>query len=65
MNASDVTATSGTITITNKAQKEYNLPKTGGSGIERLMAAGIALAVTAAYVLGYQAFKKYQSGGQL
>lgn len=65
VNASDVTATSGTITITNKAQKEYNLPKTGGSGIERLMAAGIALAVTAAYVLGYQAFRKYQSGGQL
>ncbi len=62
--ASDVTATSGTITITNKQIKTYNLPKTGGMGVELVLFLGAIVASLAALLLSLKLYKGFQGGGR-
>lgn len=62
--ASDVTATSGTITITNKQIKTYNLPKAGGMGVEPVLFLGAIVASLAALLLSLKLYKGFQGGGR-
>ena len=61
--ASDVTSTGGEITITNKAQKAYNLPKTGGSGAQSLVIAGLTISGLAALLLLLKSYKNQEGNG--
>lgn len=62
---SDVAVSSGTITITNKAQKAYNLPKTGGIGLEPVYLWGIILVALGILLLSLKLYRTYQGGGLL
>ncbi|WP_422803825.1 Cna B-type domain-containing protein [Streptococcus sp. FT1-106] len=62
---SDVAVSSGTITITNKAQKAYNLPKTGGIGLEPVYLWGIILVALGILLLSLRLYRTYQGGGLL
>ncbi|MCI7678382.1 MAG: Cna B-type domain-containing protein [Streptococcus orisratti] len=62
---SDVAVSSGTITITNKAQKAYNLPKTGGIGLEPVYLWGIILVALGILLLSLKLYRTYQGGGFL
>lgn len=57
---SEVTATSDTITITNKANKQYALPKTGGSGVKSFVIAGITISGLAALLLLLKSYKNQE-----
>lgn len=60
---SEVTATSDTITITNKANKQYALPKTGGSGAQSLVIAGLTISGLAALLLLLKSYKNQEGNG--
>lgn len=62
---SDVAVSSGTITIINKAQKAYNLPKTGGIGLEPVYLWGIILVALGILLLSLKLYRTYQGGGLL
>lgn len=64
-NPAEVTATNGSLTIINKAKKQYNLPNTGGPGIVGLRMMGMALAVLSLLLLSIKLFKNYQRGENL
>lgn len=52
--------TSGTITITNKKQKGYVLPNTGGSGLRLLIGMGIAVTLLSSSLLIYKSYQRYR-----
>lgn len=54
--------TSGTITITNKKQKGYVLPNTGGSGLRLLIGMGITLTLLSSSLLVYKFYQQYRKG---
>lgn len=56
--------TSGTITITNKKQKGYVLPNTGGSGLRLLIGMGITLTLLSSSLLVYKFYQQYRKGEQ-
>lgn len=64
-NPSDVAVSSGVITITNKAQKAYNLPKTGGIGLEPVYLFGAILVILGILLLSLKLYRNYQGGGLL
>lgn len=51
---------SGTITITNKKQKAYVLPKTGGPGLRLLIGMGIAVTLLSSSLLIYKSYQRYR-----
>ncbi|WFM81787.1 Cna B-type domain-containing protein [Streptococcus ruminicola] len=53
----------GQITIKNKAQKQYNLPETGGSGVKMHYVLGAALVLLTTGLIILKAYKTYQTGG--
>lgn len=53
----------GQITIKNKAQKQYNLPETGGSGVKMHYVLGAALVLLTTGLIILKAYKTYQAGG--
>lgn len=53
----------GQITIKNKAQKQYNLPETGGSGVKMHYVLGAALVLFTTGLIILKAYKTYQTGG--
>ena len=53
----------GQITIKNKAQKQYNLPETGGSGVKMHYLFGAALVLLTTGLIILKAYKTYQAGG--
>lgn len=57
---SEVTATSDTITITNKANKQYALPKTGGSFVQSFVIAGLTISGLAALLLLLKSYKNQE-----
>ena len=55
----------GQITIKNKAQKQYDLPDTGGNGTQCHYIAGVALSLLAIGLLIFKVYKRYQIEGRL
>ncbi len=53
----------GQITIKNKAQKQYELPETGGSGVKMHYVLGAALVLLTTGLIILKAYKTYQIGG--
>lgn len=53
----------GQITIKNKAQKQYNLPETGGSGVKMHYLLGAVLVLLTTGLIILKAYKTYQTGG--
>ncbi|EQC68160.1 hypothetical protein HSISB1_1197 [Streptococcus sp. HSISB1] len=53
----------GQITIKNKAQKQYELPETGGSGVKMHYVLGAALVLLTTGLIILKAYKTYQAGG--
>lgn len=53
----------GQITIKNKAQKQYELPETGGSGVKMHYVLGAALVLLTTGLIILKAYKTYQTGG--
>ncbi|MFP3766742.1 SpaA isopeptide-forming pilin-related protein [Streptococcus sp. TATVAM-FAB35] len=53
----------GHITIKNKAQKQYELPETGGSGVKMHYVLGAALVLLTTGLIILKAYKTYQAGG--
>ncbi len=51
---------SGTIIITNKKQKAYVLPKTGGPGLRLLIGMGIAVTLLSSSLLIYKSYQRYR-----
>lgn len=64
-NPSDIAVSSGTITITNKAQQAYVLPETGGIGPEKVAIFGLTASVITLVGLLVHLYRKYQGGGLL
>lgn len=60
--ASDVTSTGGEITITNKAQKAYVLPETGGIGPEKVAIFGLVTSMVTLIGLLVHLYRRYQGG---
>ena len=58
-----IASDSATITIKNKAQKQYNLPETGGSGVKMHYVLGAALVLLTTGLIILKAYKTYQAGG--
>ncbi len=58
-----IASDSATITIKNKAQKQYNLPATGGSGVKMHYVLGAALVLLTTGLIILKAYKTYQTGG--
>ncbi|WP_288263798.1 SpaA isopeptide-forming pilin-related protein [uncultured Streptococcus sp.] len=56
-------SSNGQITIKNKAQKQYNLPETGGSGVKMHYVLGAALVLLTTGLIILNAYKTYQTGG--
>ena len=61
----DNAVASGDITLANKAQKAYNLPKTGGIGLEPVYLWGIILVALGILLLSLKLYRTYQGGGLL
>lgn len=59
----DFATQSGGITVINKAEKAYQLPKTGGIGPEKILWTGLVLSIMTGIFLGYRSYKGYQEGG--
>ena len=59
---SDVAVSSGTIAITNKAQKAYVLPETGGIGPEKVAIVGVVASMVTMIGLLVHLYRKYQGG---
>lgn len=53
----------GHITIKNKAQKQYELPETGGSGVKMHYMIGAGLALLSLGLIILKSYKNYQRGG--
>lgn len=60
-----IASDSATITIRNTAQKQYDLPETGGNGTQWHYLAGAALSLLAIGLLSFKVYKRYQIGGHL
>lgn len=60
-----IASDSATITIRNTAQKQYDLPETGGNGTQWHYLAGAALSLLAIGFLIFKVYKRYQIGGHL
>ncbi|MGY3781689.1 SpaA isopeptide-forming pilin-related protein, partial [Streptococcus gallolyticus] len=60
-----IASDSATVTIKNTAQKQYDLPETGGNGTQRYYLAGALLSLFAIVFLIFKAYKRYQIGGHL
>ncbi|MBJ7541713.1 hypothetical protein JG537_08325 [Streptococcus sp. SL1232] len=60
-----IASDSATITIRNTAQKQYDLPETGGNGTQWHYLAGAALSLLAIGLLIFKVYKRYQIGGHL
>lgn len=58
-----IASDSATITIRNTAQKQYNLPETGGSGVKMHYVLGAALVLLTTGLIILKAYKTYQTGG--
>ncbi|SDQ39407.1 SpaA isopeptide-forming pilin-related protein [Streptococcus equinus] len=56
-------SSNGQITIKNKAQKQYNLPETGGSGVKMHYLLGAVLVLLTTGLIILKAYKTYQAGG--
>lgn len=56
-------AEDGQITIKNKAQKQYELPETGGSGVEMHYVIGASLALLSLGLITLKIYRDYQKGG--
>lgn len=59
----NITTTGGILTVTNKAQKSYSLPQTGGTGLESIYLVGLAIAVLGVLLLILKLYQTYQGGG--
>ncbi|MGJ7438883.1 SpaA isopeptide-forming pilin-related protein [Streptococcus equinus] len=53
----------GQITIKNKAQKQYELPETGGSGVKMHYVIGASLALLSLGLIILKVYRDYQKGG--
>ncbi len=53
----------GQITIKNKAQKQYELPETGGSGVKMHYVIGASLALLSLGLIILKIYRDYQKGG--
>lgn len=53
----------GHITIKNKAQKQYELPETGGSGVKMHYVIGASLALLSLGLIILKIYRDYQKGG--
>uniref|UniRef100_UPI0028EA5A6F SpaA isopeptide-forming pilin-related protein n=1 Tax=uncultured Streptococcus sp. TaxID=83427 RepID=UPI0028EA5A6F len=60
-----IASDSATITIRNTAQKQYDLPDTGGNGTQWHYIAGAVLSLLAIGLLIFKVYKRYQIGGHL
>lgn len=60
-----IASDSATITIENTAQKQYDLPDTGGNGTQWHYIAGAVLSLLAIGLLIFKVYKRYQIGGHL
>lgn len=60
-----IASDSATITIRNTAQKQYDLPETGGNGTQWHYLAGATLSLLAIGFLIFKVYKRYQIGGHL
>lgn len=60
-----IASDSAEITIENTAQKQYNLPDTGGNGTQWHYIAGAVLSLLAIGLLIFKVYKRYQIGGHL
>ncbi len=60
-----IASDSATITIRNSAQKQYDLPDTGGNGTQWHYIAGAVLSLLAIGLLIFKVYKRYQIGGHL
>ncbi|HHU66153.1 SpaA isopeptide-forming pilin-related protein, partial [Streptococcus sp.] len=60
-----IASDSATITIRNTAQKQYDLPETGGNGTQWHYIAGAVLSLLAIGLLIFKVYKRYQIGGRL
>lgn len=60
-----IASDSATITIRNTAQKQYDLPDTGGNGTQCHYIAGVALSLLAIGLLIFKVYKRYQIEGRL
>lgn len=60
-----IASDSATITIENTAQKQYDLPETGGNGTQWHYIAGAVLSLLAIGLLIFKVYKRYQIGGHL
>ena len=58
-----IASDSATITIRNTAQKQYDLPETGGSGVKMHYVLGAALVLLTTGLIILKAYKTYQAGG--
>jgi hypothetical protein len=58
-----IASDSATITIRNTAQKQYDLPETGGSGVKMHYVLGAALVLLTTGLIILKAYKTYQTGG--
>lgn len=56
--ATDMAISKGTITITNKAQKTYQLPETGGEGIATIMLVGASLVILSVFAVGFKVYRQ-------
>ena len=56
--ATDMAISKGTITITNKAQKTYQLPETGGEGIATIMLVGASLVMLSVFAVGFKVYRQ-------
>ena len=60
-----IASDSAEITIENTAQKQYDLPDTGGNGTQWHYIAGAVLSLLAIGLLIFKVYKRYQIGGHL